>query len=296
MEKDPSRRTYSESSIEALRKGDGMRPFSLPYKALFFIGGLVFASLSYIMGTWLYTIEQYVWNLDVLITDPLLLLMQIPSSRPLTFFPWVIGTALVFVALGYLFDRQVQLRRRVEALAVTDGLTLAYNHRFFMQQLRTEIKRTDRLSQDFALLLLDIDDFKRYNDICGHLAGDDALRLVAQTIRATVRETDTVARYGGEEFVVIASGVNASQGAMLAERIRDRIAQETPATVSIGVGGYPEHGTTMNQLIEAADRAMYRAKAAGKNRVCLCSGSGAQVIDEGAEARVGGELETAKPY
>lgn len=270
-----------------------MRPFSLPYKALFFIGGIVFASLSYVMGTWLYTIEQYVWDVDVLVADPLRLLVQIPSSRPLTFFPWVIGTALMFVALGYLFDWQVQMRRRLEALAVTDGLTLVYNHRFFTQQLGTEIKRTDRLSQDFSLLLLDIDDFKRYNDDRGHLAGDDVLRLVAQTIRATVRETDTVARYGGEEFAVIASGVKASHGVMLAERIRDRIARETPATVSIGVGGYPEHGTTMNQLIEAVDRAMYHAKAAGKNRVCLCSGAGAQVIGDAA-ARAGAELEATQ--
>jgi diguanylate cyclase (GGDEF)-like protein len=271
-----------------------MRPFSLPYKVLFFAGGLVFASVSYVLGTWLYTIEQHVWELDVLVTDPLLLLAQFPGARPLTFFPWVISTALVFVALGYLFDRQVQMRRRLEALAVTDGLTLVYNRRFFMQQLGAEIKRTDRLSQDFALLLLDIDRFKQFNDDSGHLAGDDILRLVAQTIRAIVRDTDTVARFGGEEFMVIAPGISAGQGAMLAERIRDRIARETPATVSIGVGGYPEHGTTMSQLIEAVDCAMYRAKAAGKNRVCLYSGVGVRMASEAVEARTDVEPEPAR--
>jgi diguanylate cyclase (GGDEF)-like protein len=280
-------------SNEASLKGDGMRLFSLSYKALFLVGGALFAAVTYVLWIWLHTIEQHVWNLGKVTLDPWLILSEAPATRPLTFFPWIIGGALVFLALGYLFDRQVQLRRRVEALAVTDGLTLVYNHRFFMQQLNAEIRRTDRLSQDFALLLLDVDDFKGYNDSYGHPAGDDVLRLVAQVLRSTVRETDIVARYGGEEFVVIATGVNASQGGMLAERIRDRMAEETPVTVSIGVAGFPEHATTMTQLIEIVDQAMYRAKAAGRNKIYLCEEQATLRAPEEAEIPLGRDLEPA---
>lgn len=246
-----------------------MRTFRLSYGALFIIGGAAFAVVSYFVGSWLYSFELYVWGAVAGVQSPWDLMGDLLTAHPITFFPWILGTTLIAYVLGRFFDREVQMRHRLEGLAVTDELTLVYNHRFFMQQLSNEIKRTNRMARAFALLLMDIDDFKQFNDSRGHLAGNDALRLVAAAIRGSVRDTDTVARYGGEEFVVIASGASAADGVILAERIRRRVETTALVTVSIGVGGFPEHADSMHELIGVVDKAMYQAKRSGKNQVYL---------------------------
>jgi diguanylate cyclase (GGDEF)-like protein len=168
------------------------------------------------------------------------------------------------------------LHGELERLSVTDRLTELYNHGYFLQRLEEEINRSDRFSHCMSLIMLDIDDFKEFNDSYGHPRGDDVLRSVSATIRGNLREMDIAARYGGEEFVVVLPETDSSGACAVAERIRSGIGgvDEVPdgygahrRTVSIGVATFPQDGRSARELLEAADAAMYVAKRAGKNRV-----------------------------
>jgi diguanylate cyclase (GGDEF)-like protein len=167
------------------------------------------------------------------------------------------------------------LRRANEVLAqlsVTDGLTRLHNHRHFQDQFAREAKRADRTHQPLALALVDIDDFKRLNDELGHAAGDAVLQGVAKLMAQELRETDFLSRYGGEEFALLAPQTDLAGVTALAEKLRLTIARaELPVvgphgrvsvTVSVGVALY-DGGTS--STFEAADRALYEAKAAGKD-------------------------------
>jgi diguanylate cyclase (GGDEF)-like protein len=246
------------------------------YKAAFLLGGASFAAASYLVGTLLFEAENRLFDVRPYDSDSILgSIRDIVPYHLLTLVPWIVGTTLVSIALGYLFDKQVRfrmlseaLRQRAEQLAVVDSLTLAYNHGYFMQRVSEEIGRSERPpTGSFALLFIDVDDFKKYNDAHGHLAGDDALRRVVTVIRQTVRQADVVARYGGEELVVMAPDTDAEQGLSVAERIRANVALHTPVTVSIGVSAFPEDAGDPDALVGTADRAMYRAKQHGKNCV-----------------------------
>jgi diguanylate cyclase (GGDEF)-like protein len=169
-------------------------------------------------------------------------------------------------------------RAELERLSVTDELTGLANRRRLMAELERELRRSDRHGHPFAILMLDVDRFKKFNDTWGHPAGDGVLKRVANTLRECVRDVDTVARYGGEEFMVILPETPAAEAARVAERIRagtegDRFTPEGAKaelniTVSVGYAVFPEHAETPDGLIEAADQALYRSKASGRNRVC----------------------------
>jgi len=167
-------------------------------------------------------------------------------------------------------------QEELEQLAVNDGLTGLYNHREFQRRLQVEIERARRYKHNLSLLMIDIDHFKRFNDTYGHQAGDVVLRLLALQMRSGVRTVDSVARYGGEEFVIILPEMTASMALTVAERLRKNIAANAIAinkghkvnvTVSIGVATFPEDADSKDELIAAADRALYAAKAAGRNKV-----------------------------
>ncbi len=168
------------------------------------------------------------------------------------------------------------LHGELERLSVTDRLTEMYNHGHFRQRLDEEFKRSRRFGHPLALILLDIDDFKAFNDTCGHVQGDEVLKAVSGVVRQNLREMDIAARYGGEEFVVLLPETDCQGALAVAERIREQVEQlewnvgcDSPAgkTVSIGVASFPVNAVTAIKLLEAADTAMYRAKRAGKNRV-----------------------------
>ncbi|MFO0596205.1 MAG: diguanylate cyclase [Myxococcaceae bacterium] len=164
---------------------------------------------------------------------------------------------------------------RLERLAVTDGLTGVFNHRRFQEQLQAELLRSERHKRPLGVLMVDVDFFKKVNDAMGHPAGDELLRRLAQVLGTDLRQTDLIARYGGEEFAVILPETTKSEAMQVAERMRmaveSRINTGTPwphkVTVSIGVATYPEDGTTGEQVLNAADQAMYVAKRQGRNRV-----------------------------
>jgi diguanylate cyclase (GGDEF)-like protein len=165
-----------------------------------------------------------------------------------------------------------RLFRHVQTQAMTDALTGLYNHRYFQERLEREMKLADRNDDNVSLILLDLDHLKRINDTLGHRAGDAALCHVARLMQTTVRGVDICARYGGEEFVVILPQCDRDGAILVAERLREAIAS-TPiqkvgqVTASLGVATYPSSARSKEELIEMSDRAMYLAKAAGRNRV-----------------------------
>jgi diguanylate cyclase (GGDEF)-like protein len=165
-----------------------------------------------------------------------------------------------------------RLFRQVQKQAITDALTGLFNHGYFQDRLDRETKLADRNNDVVSLILIDLDHLKEINDSYGHRSGDAALCHVSSTMRATVREVDILARYGGEEFVVILPQCDREGAIEAAERLRGAIAS-TPVpkvgqvTASIGVATYPSGAKNKEELIEMADRAMYLAKAAGRNRV-----------------------------
>ena len=162
---------------------------------------------------------------------------------------------------------------RAEFEAVTDGLTGVYNHRYLHEHLEEEISRSTLHGASFVIFFIDIDHFKRFNDVWGHSVGDAALRAVAQVIQGEVRRGDVVARYGGEEFVAVLAETTVASGLAIAERIRQRVALSvlvpgtSPITVSIGVAAFPSDARTKPLLLERGDAAMYQAKRLGRNRV-----------------------------
>ena len=167
-----------------------------------------------------------------------------------------------------------QIRARLEHQARTDSLTGLFNHRTFHERLLHALQETSRTHSPVAVLMLDIDDFKRVNDVHGHGVGDELLRLLADTLRAAVRPEDVVCRLGGEEFGVIMSSCDAADATRVAERLVERLGDfEFPAvgrvTVSIGLALGPEHAMNPRELGACAEAAMMTAKAHGKNRIVL---------------------------
>ncbi|WP_231511888.1 GGDEF domain-containing protein [Chondromyces apiculatus] len=169
--------------------------------------------------------------------------------------------------------------------SIRDELTKAFNRRFFLERLESEIAYARRHSTPLAILLFDIDHFKRINDTFGHPTGDVVLARISKLAGGTVRTEDVFARYGGEEFIVLCRGVPLESAGILAERIRmiieasafEHEGQRIPVTISVGVSAFPTTpAETGLELIGAADEALYEAKRTGRNRVLLKQGSAAQ--------------------
>src|SRR3972149_8292042 len=161
-------------------------------------------------------------------------------------------------------------------LSITDGLTKVYNHRYFHEFLDRELQRARRTSSTFTLLFADVDNFKQYNDVNGHLAGDEILRELAPIFLKTTRKTDFVARYGGEEFAIILPDTATEGSLHVARDIMQAIrakkwlyANALPCktiTMSVGIVSYPKDALLQEELITKADEAMYHAKKTGKNK------------------------------
>jgi len=179
----------------------------------------------------------------------------------------------------------LQLRESLRQQSIRDSLTGLYNRRFLEESARREVLRSSRLHAQgghggMALLMLDIDHFKRFNDQHGHEVGDRVLREVGQVLQRVTRDSDVAARYGGEEFTIVMTDTTSELGLQRAEQIRaeiERMAIEAlgkavgEVTISIGLAQYPLHGTTMEALFRAADRALYHAKHMGRNRVAIAA-------------------------
>jgi diguanylate cyclase (GGDEF)-like protein len=169
----------------------------------------------------------------------------------------------------------VQLHHEAQRLSTTDALTGLWNFRYLSMSLAREIERSTRFDRPLAVLMLDLDHFKRINDLYGHARGDAVLRELAHRVHEQIREVDTFARYGGEEFVVVLPETTVEGAAQLAERICVAVRREPfhlegeeslDVTVSIGGAAFPDHGSTPATLMRAADKALYVAKGEGRDR------------------------------
>ncbi len=179
-------------------------------------------------------------------------------------------------------SQRKQMEQALEDLATHDALTGLFNRAQLEKRLQQEVDRARRYGRVLSLFFLDLDHFKTVNDRFGHQAGDALLKGFADLLCSEVRQVDFVGRYGGEEFVIIMPETTPEQALETAERLRARVADQDfelepggrklSITVSIGIGAIPNHGRTMEALIQAADAAMYRAKQAGRDRVHMASG------------------------
>lgn len=198
------------------------------------------------------------------------------ASRPPALLPPVLDALGVLLGPAAVAIDNATRLRRVEALSVTDDLTNLYNSRFLNQALHREAKRALRSGRPLSLLFLDLDGFKSINDAHGHLLGSRALVETAEVIRSCSRETDVVARFGGDEFAVVLPDTGAPGARSVAERVRERLAAfhflvaeglDVRLTVSVGFATLPDAASSSDELIEAADAAMYRVKDRGKNGI-----------------------------
>ena len=182
----------------------------------------------------------------------------------------VVSTIERFTSHGALALHNAWLLEHIRGLAQTDGLTGVGNRDTFDTRLSAELARATRNGESVSLLMVDVDNFKMLNDLHGHLVGDTVLRRVAQQLDEQSRESDTVARYGGEEFGIVLPGSDSEEALVAADRMRRIVAEaeEGPSvTVSIGVATFPADGVECDEIVVAADNALYRSKRSGRNRV-----------------------------
>jgi len=190
--------------------------------------------------------------------------------------------SVTILKFTYHDQLDVSFQQQMLDAALRDGLTKAFNKRYFLGRLETELAYAKRHRASLSLVMFDVDHFKRVNDTYGHLAGDYVLQKISKLTHNTVRTEDVFARYGGEEFGVICRGVTLGNAGILGERLRAIVEQTSfehegtrmPVTISVGVAAYPDLPMeTSEQLIAAADEALYQAKRTGRNRVLLKHGS-----------------------
>lgn len=190
---------------------------------------------------------------------------------PLLFVVFAFTTTYIIKYLVKSRDFEQQYK-----LATTDGLTDLYNHRYFQEQIRMQVENSKRYNNNFSLIIIDIDFFKKFNDSFGHQSGDAVLRQVAQTLKKNVRATDIVCRYGGEEMSIILPNTGKDVAVSTAQKICERVAEhkfklangkETNVTISLGVSTFPFDGEDASSLIESADKRLYIAKNNGRNQV-----------------------------
>lgn len=213
----------------------------------------------------------------LLISENVLGVIRLNSQRPDSYQEYdqdVLTTLANQTAMALENALMVQ---QIREMAVRDGLTGVYNHRYFQEKLAEEIAKAERYNKDLSLALLDVDHFKKFNDNYGHQEGDKVLKIVSEIVQSTVRtKIDTVARYGGEEFAVILPEADGNSAKDLAERIRKNVDSYLfenngkvlyRVSVSIGIASYPFDSRDQKMLIQLADKALYEAKKDGRNCV-----------------------------
>jgi diguanylate cyclase (GGDEF)-like protein len=200
--------------------------------------------------------------------------LRAPADEPLR------ERAGVVAAHAAVALRNAERYEKAKERAFIDDVTEVYNARYLLEAIDRELRRADRYAAPLSVLFLDLDRFKLVNDRHGHLVGSQALRQLSRVLLECVRQVDTLARYGGDEFTIVLPDTGETGAGQVAERIR-RVVEETPfeagrgewmrLTCSVGHATFPRHGRDRGTLLDAADKAMYRAKSLGRNRVCSAS-------------------------
>ncbi|WP_026205973.1 diguanylate cyclase [Paractinoplanes globisporus] len=207
-----------------------------------------------------------------------------------------LGTLRTFAGQAGVAVHNVRVHEEAQRLSLTDPLTGLWNYRYLRESLRREVERASRFGRKLAVLVLDLDHFKEVNDTYGHAAGDAVLGEFARRIRIGLREVDVAFRQGGEEFVVLLPETDAYGGVIVAERLGAAVRARpvsieargaVPVTVSIGVAVFPEHGATAQEVLEAADDALYAAKNAGRDTYRLAEDATRRVPEMNFDPAVG---------
>lgn len=210
----------------------------------------------------------------------------VSSERLTTLIAFNIILLFAFFISAYLSrnlkesEKKIQdLLQKTSKMSVTDGLTNLYNQTHFFLLLKLQLEKSRRYHTPFSLILFDVDDFKKYNDNNGHLKGSAALRRIAELMKLAFRSSDMLAKYGGDEFVIILPNSDKIGAFLAADRLRDVVEKESfvgghlqplgKVTLSLGVASYPEHGQTVEELLDRADKALYSAKEAGRNKAAI---------------------------
>ncbi len=238
-------------------------------RARFFTAACL-AGVGVVMLVRAVTTTQLGMDADLLAPDPI----QFSSNL-------VFGVLAVLATLGVVWIEIEQLQSDLARLAMIDSLTGTLNRRAFMLEYERELSRCTREKTGLALAIFDLDHFKDVNDTHGHLVGDQVLRRVADTLRASLRGHDVLGRYGGEEFALLMPGADASAAMAATERACLAVGERPieagplliPMTVSAGVAAYGVSGSDWESLLRSADAALYQAKRAGRNRVVAAVGS-----------------------
>ncbi len=195
-----------------------------------------------------------------------------------TFMESELEVTKLFANMAAIAIQNALAYEEVERQAISDGLTGIHNHRHFHETLEAEVRRAERYEETFCLFMMDLDHFKAVNDTVGHQKGDEVLRAVSDVLRRCSRESDYLARYGGEEFTMILPRTGLQEAVTLAQRVRAGVAEidaghpGLQVTVSIGVAAFPDSALDSDGVLAAADTALLRAKALGRDRVCLFAG------------------------
>ncbi|MCD6309706.1 MAG: GGDEF domain-containing protein, partial [Candidatus Eremiobacteraeota bacterium] len=218
--------------------------------------------------------ERSVMVAPLMVENEVFAVLYVGAAQPNTFEIQHFDLFRTIVYQAALAIRNADLFERVSAMATTDGLTGLYTHRHFHDTIADEIDLAKKSGRAISLLMIDTDHFKEYNDTLGHPRGDIALKEIAKILRLFEREDDLACRYGGDEFVLLLNGVGKRNSRNIAESIREKVearfaGHKVKITVSIGSATFPDDATDKNQLINAADEALYRAKKRGRNIVCM---------------------------
>ena len=188
--------------------------------------------------------------------------------------PLLITPPLSYIFMSLYFELE-KVRKEVHALAITDELTRVFNRRYFMKLVKQELERAKRYQHTLSIIIFDIDNFKKINDNYGHLCGDAVLQKLTLACRVILRQCDTLARFGGEEFILLLPETDETSAQQVASRLRQLVAEhvveyngaQIQVTISIGVTTYDPTMDTLDDLLNRADQALYRAKRMGKNRL-----------------------------
>jgi len=263
---------------------------------IFFSGGfgspILVLSIFYIMVT-TFVIEYRKALKNTVISIVLIVLiflkdegLFVPSQKLVNLIAFIVILIFSFFISAFL-SRNMRENEKVlqglfqksRELSITDGLTHLYNQSHFFEMLDHEIEQSKRYNYIFSLIILDVDDFKKYNDNNGHIRGSQALKKIGLLMKRVFRSSDILARYGGDEFVAILPHTDRVGAFLAAERLRETVENESfvgekkltkgKITISLGINNFPEYGNSVEEILSNADKALYYAKKTGRNRVVL---------------------------
>ncbi len=223
--------------------------------------------------------------IPLLVHERIVGILYLDDFRPRQFDREKLRLLSVLASFAAMAISNAKLHNRTKLMAITDVLTGLHNHRYFKQVFAQEVGRAKRYQKSLSIILMDVDDFKKYNDSHGHSAGDEVLRTIGDIILKTIRSVDYGFRYGGEEFAVLLPETKLSSALQVAERLRQRIEKETAlaltgprsrgVTVSVGVAAFPDNGARPKDLFNTVDGLLYKAKEFGKNMIYHVKEAGA---------------------